>query len=66
MKTSLSQDTHKISHAPGPRAKAIISQEPGPDLLAGLGGSPGEVGAVVAHPGDTDIAGRHIREYSSV
>ena len=27
----------------GPRAKAVTSQKPGPDLLAGLGESPGEV-----------------------
>ena len=37
--------THKLSCVPGPREKAVISQEPQSDLSTGLGGSPGETGA---------------------
>lgn len=42
--TSLLKSVCKISQAPGPRAKAVISQGPWPDLTAGLKVSPGEVG----------------------
>ena len=47
------------------RAKAVTSQEPGPDLPTGLGGSPGEAGVAVAHSGDKDTGGGGIREYPS-
>ena len=48
--TSLLKGTQKISHALGPRAKAVIGQEPGPDLPAGLGGCPGKVGGGCGSP----------------
>ena len=44
METPLLQGTHKISHAPQPRAEAVISKEPGSDPPADLGESPGEAG----------------------
>ena len=51
METLLLKGICKISHARGPRAKAEIGQEPGSDLPAGPGESPGEVGVAEAHPG---------------
>ena len=41
---TLGGHTHKLSCVPGPREKAVISQEPQSDLSSGLGGSPGETG----------------------
>ena len=38
------EGTLKVLCVPGPREKAVTSQEPGEDLRAGLGGSPGEAG----------------------
>ena len=45
----------------------MASQEPGPDLIAGLGGSPGKQGqgAAMAHCGDKDTGGRGTGECSS-
>ena len=37
-----------------PGEKAVTAEEPVPDLPAGLGGSPGKVGAAVPHCGDKD------------
>ena len=42
IETPFLEGTRKVSCTPGPREKADTSQEPGPDLPAGLGGSPGE------------------------
>ena len=39
--TPLLEDTHKVLCTTGPRAKTVTSYEPGPDLPAGLGWSPG-------------------------
>ena len=47
-----------------PGEKAVTSYEPGSDLSAGLGGSPGEVGVAVAHYGDKDTSGGDTGEYS--
>ena len=44
IENSLLKAEYKISHVPGPRAKAVIWQESGTDLPAGLGGSPGKMG----------------------
>ena len=69
IETSLLNGTHKISHAPGPRARAVISQEPGPDPP--VGEYPGEAGwryrghLAAAHPEDTDTGGRHVGEHSN-
>ena len=41
---------YKISHAPGPRAEAVISKEPGSDPPADLGESPGEAGGSWSSP----------------
>ena len=49
----------------GIQGKAATPKDPGPDLPAGLGGSPGEAGVAVAHCGDKDTSGRSPREYSS-
>ena len=40
----LLKDAHKTTHTPGPREKAAIWKEPGLDLPADLGESPGEAG----------------------
>ena len=44
----------------------MTSKEPGPNLVAGLGGSPGKQrqGAAMAHCGDKDIGGRGTGECS--
>ena len=42
--TPFLEDAHNVLHVPGPRAKAVTSQEPRPDLPASLGGCPGEAG----------------------
>ena len=69
--TSLLNGTHKISHAPGPRARAVISWEPGPDPPAGPGECPGEAGwryrghLAAAHHEDTDPGGRYVGEHSN-
>ena len=62
--TPLLEGAHKVSCALGPRAKAVNSQEPGPDLPAGLG-LLGRWGVALAHSRDEDTGGRGIREYSS-
>lgn len=58
----------EVPHSLGPRAKAVISQEPGPELPASLGGLLGRRGAAVAHPGGVDmvadIGGVHLNELS--
>ena len=36
------ESVYNISCAQGPRGKALTSQEPGPNILAGLGSSPGK------------------------
>ena len=46
----------------GPRAKAVVWWEPGPDLPAGLGVSC-RGGVTVAPGGNTDISSRHIEEH---
>ena len=38
--TPLLESAHKVSCAPGPRAKAVTPQEPRLDLPAGLGEAP--------------------------
>ena len=43
-----------------PGGEAVTSWGPGPDLPAGLRGSPGELRAAVAHCRDKDISGRVI------
>ena len=48
--TSLLKSAHKISGAQGPRAKAVIWQEPRPELPASLGESPGEAGFSYGSP----------------
>ena len=58
------EGTHKVLCAPEPKEKAMTSEEPGPDLPAGLRGSPGEVRRAVAHCGDKDTGDRGTREYS--
>ena len=47
--TLLLKGTYEISHALRPRAKAVIWWEPGPDLPAGPGEAPGELGVAEAH-----------------
>ena len=42
--TPLLESAHKVSRAPGPRAKAVTPQEPKLDLPAGLGEAPGNMG----------------------
>ena len=41
----------------------MIWWEPGPDLPAGLGESPAEVGVTVAPGGNTDISSRHVDKH---
>ena len=55
----LLEGAHRVSHTPGPGAKAVLPYEPGPDLLAGLGGSPGEAGGSCGFPGVIKAGGRH-------
>lgn len=59
------QDARTISPALGPRTKAVTSQELGPDLPAGLGGSHGEVGSSYGSPWGNKSCGGHNRECSS-
>ena len=65
METPLLEGAHKVSHVLGPRAKAVTSQEPRLDLLAGLGGSPGEGVVAVALPWDVDMGGGDFGECAS-
>ena len=51
--------THKISHAPGPRAKEVIWKKPGSDPPADLREPPHEAGETGAHPGNTNTGGSH-------
>ena len=47
---------HTKSHLhQDPEQKAVTSSNTEPDLAAGVGGSPAEVGAAVAHCGDKDM-----------
>jgi len=39
------EDAYKVSCIPGPRAKVVTSQDPGPNLPAGLRGFSGDAGA---------------------
>lgn len=65
-KTPLLGCAHKILHAPGPKAKAVTSLEPGLDLPAGFGGgSPGEVGVAMAFSGVIKADGRNTGKCSS-
>ena len=47
----LLEGTQKVWHMPEPRARAVTSKRPGPDLPASLGGSPGEAGGGYASLG---------------
>ena len=53
---------YKISHAPGPRAEAIIWKQPGSEAAADLGEPPREARGSWTHPGDTDTGGSHFAE----
>ena len=63
----LLEEAHKASCLTGPRRKVVTPQDPGPDLLAGLGafrggGAAGECGKAVVHYGDKDIGAGDTRE----
>ena len=65
IETSLLKGTYKISHIPGPRAKAVICLEPGPDLPASLGESPRDPVVAMAHLGDINTGSSHTWELSA-
>lgn len=65
----LLEEAHKVSCLTGPRRKVLTPQDPGPDLLAGLGGflgggegGRGQCGKAVVHYGDKDIGAGGTRE----
>lgn len=61
--TPLLKGAHKISHALGPRAEAVIWKEPESDSTADLRGPPGQTGGNWSSPGNIDTGGSHFGEH---